>query len=81
MGMGDPGYKIDAEFNDRSHQRGVLSMARSQDPNSGRQPIFHLPWQSDFPRPPIHDFGKLIKGDDVLEKIANDTDTSTGPAR
>src|SRR4030095_9398560 len=33
-GTGDPGYKIDAEFNDRSHARGVLSMARSQDPNS-----------------------------------------------
>src|SRR5580692_11193157 len=33
-GTGDPGYKIDAEFNDHSHARGVLSMARSQDPNS-----------------------------------------------
>ena len=33
-GTGDPGYKIDAEFNKKSHERGVLSMARSQDPNS-----------------------------------------------
>ena len=33
-GTGDPGYKIKAEFNDKSHVRGVLSMARSQDPNS-----------------------------------------------
>src|SRR5205809_1574409 len=33
-GQGDPGYKINAEFNARSHQRGVLSMARSNDPNS-----------------------------------------------
>src|ERR1041384_1786714 len=33
-GTGDPGYKIKAEFNDRSHQRGVISMARSNDPDS-----------------------------------------------
>src|SRR6266496_1237559 len=33
-GMGDPGYKIKAEFNDRPHVRGAVSMARSQDPNS-----------------------------------------------
>src|SRR5438093_11371403 len=33
-GTGDPGYKIKAEFNDRPHVRGVLSMARSNDPNS-----------------------------------------------
>jgi peptidyl-prolyl cis-trans isomerase B (cyclophilin B) len=33
-GTGDPGYKLADEFNDRSHQRGVLSMARSQDPDS-----------------------------------------------
>jgi peptidyl-prolyl cis-trans isomerase B (cyclophilin B) len=33
-GTGDPGYKIKAEFNKKSHVRGVLSAARSQDPNS-----------------------------------------------
>src|SRR3954453_15465430 len=33
-GTGDPGYKIPAEFNKKSHTKGVLSMARSQDPNS-----------------------------------------------
>src|SRR5258708_3952253 len=32
-GTGDPGYKVKAEFNDRHHDRGVLSMARSQDPD------------------------------------------------
>ena len=42
-GTGDPGYKIKAEFNDRRHERGVLSMARSSDPGFGRQPVFHLP--------------------------------------
>jgi peptidyl-prolyl cis-trans isomerase B (cyclophilin B) len=39
-GTGDPGYKIKAEFNDRSHTRGVLSMARSQDPDSAGSQFF-----------------------------------------
>jgi peptidyl-prolyl cis-trans isomerase B (cyclophilin B) len=39
-GMGDPGYKIKAEFNDRSHTRGVISMARSQDPDSAGSQFF-----------------------------------------
>src|SRR5438093_702515 len=39
-GTGDPGYKIKAEFNDRSHERGVLSMARSSDPNSAGSQFF-----------------------------------------
>ena len=41
-GTGGPGYTIDAEFNERSHQRGVLSMARSQGSQFGWQPILHL---------------------------------------
>ena len=44
-GTGDPGYKIKAEFNKKSHERGVLSMARSQRSRFGRQPVFHLPRQ------------------------------------
>src|SRR5512136_3007242 len=39
-GMGDPGYKIKAEFNDRPHVRGVLSMARSQHPDSAGSQFF-----------------------------------------
>src|SRR5437870_79701 len=39
-GTGDPGYKINAEFNDRKHERGVLSMARSRDPNSAGSQFF-----------------------------------------
>src|SRR4030081_3298809 len=39
-GTGDPGYKIKAEFNDRSHERGVLSMARSSDPDSAGSQFF-----------------------------------------
>src|SRR5882724_431889 len=79
-GQGGPGYKIKAEFNDRSHERGVISMARSSDPDSaGSQfficlaPVASLDHQ-------YTTFGKLIKGDDVLEKISDTpvTRNSTG---
>ena len=69
-GMGDPGYKINAEFNDRSHVRGVLSMARSQDPNSAGSQFFICHGNPSFLDHQYTTFGKLIKGDDVLEKIA-----------
>src|SRR6478735_9099921 len=39
-GTGDPGYKIKAEFNDRKHERGVLSMARSRDVDSAGSQFF-----------------------------------------
>jgi len=39
-GMGGPGYNIDAEFNDTPHVAGVLSMARSSDPNSAGSQFF-----------------------------------------
>jgi len=70
-GEGGPGYQIKAEFNDHSHERGVLSMARASDPDSAGSQFFIC-------LAPIHrldhqytTFGKLIKGDDVLDKIGN----------
>ena len=69
-GTGDPGYSINAEFNDHSHVRGVISMARSNDPNSAGSQFFIChgsPTQLDHQ---YTTFGKLIKGEDVLEKIA-----------
>jgi peptidyl-prolyl cis-trans isomerase B (cyclophilin B) len=70
-GQGGPDYKIKAEFNDHSHDRGVISMARSADPDSAGSQFFIC-------LAPVHrldhqytTFGKLIKGDDVLEKIGN----------
>jgi peptidyl-prolyl cis-trans isomerase B (cyclophilin B) len=75
-GTGDPGYKIKAEFNKKSHERGVLSMARSADPDSAGSQFFichGAPRQLDGQ---YTAFGKLIKGDDVLEKIAT-TQTTT----
>jgi peptidyl-prolyl cis-trans isomerase B (cyclophilin B) len=75
-GTGDPGYKIQAEFNKKSHERGVLSMARSADPNSAGSQFFICHGAPKFLDGQYTAFGKLIKGDDVLEKIAT---TKTGP--
>ena len=75
-GTGDPGYKINAEFSDRSHKRGVLSMARSADPNSAGSQFFICHGEPTFLDGKYTTFGKLIKGDDVLEKIAT---TKTHP--
>ena len=75
-GTGDPGYKIDAEFNEKSHTKGVLSMARSQDPNSAGSQFFICHGNPKFLDRQYTAFGKLIKGEDVLEKIAT---TKTAP--
>jgi peptidyl-prolyl cis-trans isomerase B (cyclophilin B) len=69
-GTGDPGYKIKAEFNERSHVRGVISMARSQHPDSAGSQFFICHGNPAFLDRQYTAFGKLIKGDDVLEKIA-----------
>lgn len=69
-GTGDPGYKVKAEFNDKAHVRGVLSMARSNDPDSAGSQFFICHGDPRFLDKQYTAFGKLIKGDDVLEKIA-----------
>jgi peptidyl-prolyl cis-trans isomerase B (cyclophilin B) len=68
-GEGGPGYNLKAEFNNHSHDRGVLSMARGPDPDSAGSQFFIC-------LAPVHrldhqytTFGKLIKGQDVLDKI------------
>ncbi len=68
-GSGGPGYKIKAEFNDHSHERGVISMARELDPDSAGSQFFIC--LGSVPRldHQYTTFGKVIKGDDVLEKI------------
>jgi peptidyl-prolyl cis-trans isomerase B (cyclophilin B) len=72
-GTGDPGYKINAEFNDRHHDRGVISMARSQDPDSAGSQFFICHGNPRNLDRQYTAFGKLIKGDDVLEKIGTTT--------
>ena len=89
-GTGDPGHKIDAEFSKKSHIRGVVSMARSGDPlerngepprpqfaNSAGSQFFICHGKPTFLDGKYTAFGKLIKGDDVLEKIAT-TETQPG---
>ncbi|HKI69350.1 MAG TPA: peptidylprolyl isomerase [Verrucomicrobiae bacterium] len=75
-GTGGPGYKIKAEFNDRSHTRGVISMARSNDPDSAGSQFFICHGNPSFLDRQYTAFGKLVKGDEVLEKIGT---TATKP--
>lgn len=70
-GAGDPGYKIKAEFNNHSHDRGVISMARGPDPDSAGSQFFICLAPVRRLDGKYTTFGKLIKGDDVLDKIGN----------
>jgi peptidyl-prolyl cis-trans isomerase B (cyclophilin B) len=71
FGTGDPGYKIKAEFNKKSHERGVLSMARSSDPDSAGSQFFICLANVSRLDNQYTTFGKVIKGDDVLGKIGD----------
>lgn len=69
-GTGGPGYQIDAEFNNRKHERGVLSMARSADPNSAGSQFFLMLGAAPHLDGQYTGFGRVIEGDDTLAKIA-----------
>jgi len=77
-GTGGPGYEIKAEFNDRSHVRGVISMARSQDPDSAGSQFFICLGDATFLDGQYTAFGRLTRGDDVLGRLG-DTPTLTAP--
>ncbi|MCL0044708.1 peptidylprolyl isomerase [Nitrospinaceae bacterium] len=70
-GMGGPGYSINAEFNDTPHKRGILSMARSQDPNSAGSQFFIVVKDAAFLNGKYTAFGKVLSGMDVADKIVN----------
>jgi len=70
-GTGDPGYMIKAEFNDTPHDRGVLSMARSSDPDSAGSQFFIVVEDSHFLDNKYTAFGRVIKGMKVADKIVN----------
>ena len=70
-GMGGPGYSIQAEFNDTPHKRGVLSMARSQDPNSAGSQFFIVVKKSSFLDGKYTAFGKVLSGMAVADQIVN----------
>jgi len=69
-GTGGPGYQIKAEFNGKSHVRGVISMARSSSPDSAGSQFFICHGPAAFLDRQYTAFGELIAGDDVLERIA-----------
>jgi peptidyl-prolyl cis-trans isomerase B (cyclophilin B) len=69
-GTGGPGYKINAEFNDTRHVKGVLSMARGGDPNSAGCQFFVVHRVSPHLDGSYTAFGELVTGHDTLDKIA-----------
>jgi peptidyl-prolyl cis-trans isomerase B (cyclophilin B) len=77
-GTGDPGYKVKAEFNEKPHVRGVVSMARAQDPDSAGSQFFICLADARFLDRQYTAFGKLRGGDDVLEKIGETPTKQSG---
>jgi dolichyl-diphosphooligosaccharide--protein glycosyltransferase len=70
-GTGGPGYEINGEFNNISHARGIVSMARSADPNSAGSQFFIVLNNSKFLDNQYTVFGNVTQGMDVVDKIAN----------
>ena len=88
VGYGGPGYHIKGEFringfeNNLKHTEGVLSMARSQAPDSAGSQFFIMHKDSPFLDGQYAAFGKLIEGMDVVNKIAAvDTDYNDKPLK
>ncbi len=70
-GTGSGPRTLEAEFNDRAHVRGVLSMARLADPHSATSQFFVVHDVAPHLDNEYTAFGKLISGFDALDKIAN----------
>lgn len=70
-GTGGPDHSVKAEFSQRPHKRGILSMARSQDPDSAGSQFFIVVQDSNFLDGQYTVFGEVIKGMDVADKIVS----------
>ena len=70
-GMGGPDHNVKAEFSSRSHLRGIVSMARSTDPNSAGSQFFIVTTDSTFLDREYTVFGEVTQGMDVADKIVN----------
>ena len=70
-GMGGPSEKLKAEFNDTPHRRGIVSMARTNDPNSAGSQFFIVVKDSNFLDGQYTVFGEVVKGMEVADKIVN----------
>ncbi len=71
-GTGGPGYGVKAEFNSTPHSRGILSMARSQDPDSAGSQFYIVVSDSPFLDNKYTVFGEVVKGMEVADKIVNE---------
>ncbi len=70
-GTGGPGYTIKAEFNDRPHKRGTLSMARAQNPDSAGSQFFICVADARFLDNQYTVFGEVVSGMEVADKIVS----------
>lgn len=70
-GTGGPGYQIKAEFNDVDHVRGILSMARSQNPDSAGSQFFIMVAHSPHLNKQYSAFGYVISGMEVADHIVS----------
>jgi peptidyl-prolyl cis-trans isomerase B (cyclophilin B) len=70
-GMGGSPNKLKAEFNSVPHKRGIVSAARTQDPNSASSQFFIVTSDSNFLDNQYTVFGQVVKGLDVADKIVN----------
>ena len=70
-GTGGPGHKVKAEFSDRAHRRGILSMARSSDPDSAGSQFFIVVKDSAFLDGQYTVFGEVINGMEVADQIVS----------
>jgi len=70
-GQGGPGYNVKAEFNETPHKRGIVSMARAQDPDSAGSQFFIVVEDSRFLDSKYTAFGEVVKGIGVADKIVN----------
>lgn len=70
-GMGGPGYKVKAEFNSRPHKRGIVSMARANDPDSAGSQFFICVADANFLDWQYTVFGEVVSGMEVADKIVS----------
>ena len=77
-GTGGPGHNVKAEFNDRKHVHGVISMARSSHPDSAGSQFFICLGDAKFLDRQYTAFGELVSGGDVLDMIGNTPVVSGG---
>jgi cyclophilin family peptidyl-prolyl cis-trans isomerase len=70
-GMGGPGYMIKAEFNNKPHKRGTLSMARAASPDSAGSQFFICVADAPFLDRQYTVFGEVVSGMEAVDKIVS----------